>query len=204
MLSFDAYQSPEPRTAVSRRTFLSASPPCRRGRRSKDERGGLNEKLLRFAHSGNDPNNASSSDCDHVGLTTDYCQREDIDIDLDLATNLAAEFVSKFQDIASQLCSINDHSEKRAEICCVNLCQLNNIIYDKYFQFSYGGKELFRKIIMAGGTDLLIEISKRIDLTKESLVGSMDHYVALIKTIEIRDRLDGALNASTIGDINVE
>eukprot|EP00956_Cyclotella_meneghiniana_P031310 scaffold81874_cov50-Cyclotella_meneghiniana.AAC.1 len=84
----------------------------------------------------------------------------------------------------------------------VSLHQLIHDVYNKYFQFSDAGKELFRKIIIARGTEVVIYKSEQTDLLKESTVGGIFHHVLMMKTIEVRDGYDGDLNIKIIGEIH--
>eukprot|EP00956_Cyclotella_meneghiniana_P017629 scaffold28929_cov71-Cyclotella_meneghiniana.AAC.7 len=66
-----------------------------------------------------------------------------------------------------------------------------HLTYDKYRQFSDTRKDLFRKYLLAMGTEYCVTRSNVSDLTKESVIEGIYRYLVMIKTIEIRDRLNG-------------
>eukprot|EP00956_Cyclotella_meneghiniana_P017088 scaffold27548_cov45-Cyclotella_meneghiniana.AAC.2 len=75
-------------------------------------------------------------------------------------------------------------------------------VYQKYFQLSDGGKDIFRNYIVAYGTEVLVEEAKQIDLTKKPfIIINAYHAVFMIKTIEVRDSHNGAWDLTIALDI---
>eukprot|EP00956_Cyclotella_meneghiniana_P017092 scaffold27548_cov45-Cyclotella_meneghiniana.AAC.6 len=75
-------------------------------------------------------------------------------------------------------------------------------VYQKYFQLSDGGKEIFRSYILAYGTEVLVEEAKQIDFTKNSFViVNAYHTIFTMKTIEVRDSHNGAWDLTIARDI---
>eukprot|EP00956_Cyclotella_meneghiniana_P005573 scaffold7169_cov76-Cyclotella_meneghiniana.AAC.5 len=69
-----------------------------------------------------------------------------------------------------------------------------HVTYDKYHQLSDARKELFRRIILAGGTQLCVDAARERDLTKPTTMEWMNFHPIMILTFEVRDKYDGAFD----------
>eukprot|EP00956_Cyclotella_meneghiniana_P012610 scaffold17919_cov48-Cyclotella_meneghiniana.AAC.2 len=156
--------------------------PSRKKERGRARRAA--KKASVTSRSGNNHQNAASkSDCDHLDIGTNWQQGE-----YDLATNLAAAFELKYR-------ALKTSDDGRGSYKSI---QLVDGVYDKYFNFSDGGKELFRKIIIARGTEVLVNESKETEMIRYD---GMFHHNLLMKTIEVRDEYNGDLNLRIRGTL---
>eukprot|EP00956_Cyclotella_meneghiniana_P017093 scaffold27548_cov45-Cyclotella_meneghiniana.AAC.7 len=74
-------------------------------------------------------------------------------------------------------------------------------VYDEYFQFSEGGKEIFKQLLLADGTKYYISEAKQKDLTKENTIPNIFPLIHILHTIEVRDSHGGALSDSIMDEI---
>ena len=75
-------------------------------------------------------------------------------------------------------------------------------IYNKYHQFNDSQKEMFRRIMLAYGTEACVRVSSQRDLTIESSpVREALPFVDMMLDIEVRDKYDGAMNNVTEAEV---
>ena len=154
---------------------------------SRKKKQGRARKAKQANETRGNSNNTSSS-CVHYHLDRHRNWSRD---DIDAANKLAGEYEFKTNLLAT----------KQMDQYEVHHATLVIAVYDKYFQLSDGGKEIFRKIILATGTKHCIIESKQKDLIKEPRFENVFPLIIMMRTIEVRDRYDGALSNSIYAEI---
>eukprot|EP00956_Cyclotella_meneghiniana_P028286 scaffold65279_cov48-Cyclotella_meneghiniana.AAC.2 len=162
---------------------------------SRKKKQGRARKAKQAETRSSNPNNAASH-CDHFECSRNSNWSQD---DYAAAIKLSIEFSSKFNALvvgssSSDLVRMaKDHAR---------MVYLVDEVYQKYFQLSDGGKEIFRNYILAYGTEVLVDKAKVIDLTKEPfIIINAYHTVFMIKTMEVRDSHNGAWDLTIARDI---
>ena len=120
--------------------------------------------------------------CDHLSHTGNWSQDS-----WDVAKNLVEEFESMYYDIMSV-------DEEDCDNYTCGIVNLADHTCDKYSQFNDEKKELFRKIILAEGTQACLDAANESDLAKADLIPGAFRYYILIHTLEVRD-MNGHPNA---------
>ena len=105
--------------------------------------------------------------------------------DADAANKLAKEYGSMF--------------------CTLGVQDLTRLVfgaYNEYQQFNDSQKDLFRRMMLASGTDACVRVSNQRDLTKESSpIREALPFIDMMLEIEVRDKYNGAMNNITIGEM---
>eukprot|EP00956_Cyclotella_meneghiniana_P028285 scaffold65279_cov48-Cyclotella_meneghiniana.AAC.1 len=138
--------------------------------------------------------NKSSDDCTHFDCSRNSNWSRD---DYDAANILLAEFELKYNALFA-----DDRSRSEGAFG-QSILALIEFVYDEYFQFSGEGKVIFKQILLAGGTNYCLSEAKEKDLTKETAIPSLSHFVRVMYTIEVRDSHGGALSDSIMSEIHI-
>eukprot|EP00956_Cyclotella_meneghiniana_P035628 scaffold116609_cov39-Cyclotella_meneghiniana.AAC.3 len=136
--------------------------------------------------SSNPYHDSNSSNCDHLDPDRNWLQR-----DFEAANKLRIKFESKYKAF---------FAGRKADFIR-SVLALIDFVYDEYFHFSEGGKEIFKQLMLAAGTKYCISEAKQKDLTKENVIPRLFHFVRLMHTIEVRDNHGGALSDSIMDEI---
>eukprot|EP00956_Cyclotella_meneghiniana_P005574 scaffold7169_cov76-Cyclotella_meneghiniana.AAC.6 len=145
---------------------------------SRKKAQGKARKAKQAAKAQSNQNSGFSNGCNHLG------ERNWRDDDYDAAYSLWKEYRDKYFELAR----VSDDNLMMAYRLA------NDVIYDKYHQLSDSRKELFRKILLATGTETCVIEAKEKDLTNVTTVAGTPMPLVLINTIETRDRHDGAFH----------
>eukprot|EP00956_Cyclotella_meneghiniana_P031147 scaffold80797_cov43-Cyclotella_meneghiniana.AAC.3 len=140
----------------------------------------------------NPSHNSHSSNCDHLDPDRNWLQRDFV-----AANNLRIEFESKHNAFfADRLCTA---------AFVPSILALIEFVYDRYFQFSDGAKEIFKQLMLADGTKRCINEAKQYDMNilKETTMPSVFYFAHMMQTIEVRDSYGGALSESIMGEIQM-
>jgi len=132
---------------------------------------------------------SNSSDCDHLDPDRNWPKH-----DFEAADKLRINFESKYNAFFIA-CLLGNTA------FAPSILALIESVYDEYFHFSDGGKEIFKHFLLAAGTKLCISEAKQKDLTKENVIPRLFHFVRLMHTIEVRDSHGGALSDSIMDEI---
>eukprot|EP00956_Cyclotella_meneghiniana_P032376 scaffold88721_cov23-Cyclotella_meneghiniana.AAC.2 len=123
--------------------------------------------------------NGFSYGCDHVG------ERNWSRDDYDAAYGLLSEYRSKYDELAR----VSDKNR----IAKYETSGWANATYDKYQQLSDGRKDLFRRFLLAAGTEYCVDAANEKDLTKEvEIDGPAMIYLVMVLTVELRDKYNEA------------
>eukprot|EP00956_Cyclotella_meneghiniana_P020807 scaffold37165_cov89-Cyclotella_meneghiniana.AAC.7 len=132
---------------------------------------------------------SNSSNCDHLRPNRNWLQR-----DFFLANNLRIKFESKYNAFFDDRLGFDDVR---------SILALIEFVYNEYFQFSAEGKEIFKQLILADGTKYCIREAKQKDLTQETTIPNVFHFIQIMQTIEVRDSHGGALSDSIMNEIKI-
>eukprot|EP00956_Cyclotella_meneghiniana_P031146 scaffold80797_cov43-Cyclotella_meneghiniana.AAC.2 len=149
---------------------------------SRKKKQGQARKAKQAATRSSNANNAASH-CDHFDCSRNSNWSQD---DYDAADKLSVEF------------NLND-----ADALGGRFLALIDSVYDEYFQFSDERKEIFKQIMLAAGTKRCMSVAKQKDLTKETGIQRILHFVQIMQTIEVRDSHGGALSDSIMREIQI-
>eukprot|EP00956_Cyclotella_meneghiniana_P001480 scaffold1647_cov23-Cyclotella_meneghiniana.AAC.1 len=125
-----------------------------------------------------DIDNDASAPCLHIS------KRIGSDDDYDAAMNLFREHMNRYKELT-------EIGEENLTIETRSMC---NAIYDKYYQLSRAGKDMFRELIVAMGIKCCVINERERDLLKQDYIEGIHHYMLMIQTIEVRDKHNGALD----------
>ena len=115
--------------------------------------------------------------CRHFG--EENCSSEDFRAAFDLAM--------KFADPGEE-CSVFDLARRTS---------------DKYYQLNDNRKKIFRRMILANGTNACVKAANQSDLTKATHIAGTLNKLAIMLEIEARDKYNGACNKNINAEIVV-
>jgi len=124
--------------------------------------------------------------CDHFDRTPGNWSPND----WDAAENLYDEFGFK----ANSLLADENGADR--------LWELVHQTYEKYHEFNDARKDdVFRRSVLAYGTELCVAKAKETDLTKEDYIKRVTPFYLMIITIEVRNKNNGMLDGGIASEI---
>lgn len=122
---------------------------------SRKKAQGQARKAKRAAETQSNPTSAAAA-CYHLGLPITNWSQDDRDVVL----NLVGEYEAKIKNAFSLFKCTNILQNAP---CTPGIFEMANVTYDKYHQFNDARKELFRRTMLGGGTDVCMRDANETD-----------------------------------------
>lgn len=152
---------------------------ARRAKQVNKASGSFRECALKF-----------SGGCRHLGEENNWSQN-----DWDATNSLLDKYIKQYNVQAIENVPPGDKIR--------NIVEMANNIYHKYRQLDdkvNGARTLFRKLILAAGTEICTRAAKEKDLVKDDLIigKRVFGFMIMIQVIEVRNTTEHTMNASIL------